>query len=282
MPQPELDYSIVVPMYNQEPYIEGCIRALLALDYPRDRYEVIIVDNNSSDGSAAIVERFPDVRLIREPEQGDFAARNRGLAESRGQVIAFTDSDTAPDPDWLSSIGRVLADDAIEVIIGYLQFGDGGRLLSMLEAYEAHRGDVVFESQEPEIYYGYTCNQVVRRRAFDRLGPFPRVFRNSDTVFTRAVVDEFGVDAAVYSREVRVRRLEVATFWEYLEKQHTYGRDYRRYEHNAQVRALSARERAALYIGTCRRERYGPLRVAGLLAALACGAIAYESGRALG
>ena len=86
-----MDISIVVPVHNEERLIEGCLRALLALDYPRDRYEIIVVDNNSTDRSREIVERFPEVKLLSEKQQGDFAARNRGLSEAKGEIIAFTD-----------------------------------------------------------------------------------------------------------------------------------------------------------------------------------------------
>ena len=278
----ELDFSIVVPVYNQERYIEGCIQAMLALDYPPDRFEIIMVDNNSTDRSAEIIRRYPRVQLYQEKKQGDFAARNKGVAESRGAIIAFTDSDTAPFKDWLQSIAAVMRDPQIEVIIGYLKFGSGGLALSMLEEYEAQRGEFVFSSGIKEIYYGYTCNQVVRRTAFDRLGAFPEVYRNSDTVFVRRVVDEYSCDAVCYRRDVRVRRLEVASFWAYLKKQNTYGRDFRRYGRVTAVQTLNARERLGVFRRATRNAGYSVLRSALFLLVLAAGLIAYELGRLRG
>jgi glycosyltransferase involved in cell wall biosynthesis len=276
----ELDFSIVVPVHNQERHIEDCIQAMLALDYPPDRFEIIMVDNNSTDRSAEVIRRYPRVQLFQEKQQGDFAARNKGVAESKGAIIAFTDSDTAPCKDWLQSIAAVMRDPQIEVIIGYLKFGSGGLALSMLEEYEAQRGEFVFASGIKEIYYGYTCNQVVRRTAFDRLGAFPAVYRNSDTVFVRRVVDEYSCDTVCYRRDVRVRRLEVASFWAYLNKQHLYGRDFRRYAKLASVRTLKTAER--FHVFEKARAGQSVPRSALLFLTLVAGVIAYELGRLRG
>ena len=276
-----MDYSIIVPVFNEERHIRGCLEALLALDHPEDRYEVIVVDNNSTDRSAEIVREYPRARLVTAEQQGDFAARNKGIVESRGEVLAFTDSDTAPEPDWLRSIGRAMEDPTLEVIVGYLRLGDAGPL-AMMERYEAARGDFVFGSDDPSLYYGFTCNQIVRRSVFDELGLFPEVFRNSDTVFVRRVVDAHGCDAVRFRRDVRVRRLEVATFPAFLAKQHIYGRDYRRYEAEAAVRTLTIGERIDLFRRVARDEGYSPVRSVCFLGALAAGAAAYELGRLRG
>ena len=96
-----MDFSIVVPFFNAEPFIERCIEGVLGQSYSSDRYEVLMVDNNSTDGSAAIVRRHSRVKLIQESEQGSYAARNRGVIEARGEILAFTDPDCVPRRNWL-------------------------------------------------------------------------------------------------------------------------------------------------------------------------------------
>ena len=66
-----MDISVIVPFYNEEGYVEQCVQALLSQDYPKERYEVILVDNNSSDRSAEIVRRYPGIKLLSEGLQGD-------------------------------------------------------------------------------------------------------------------------------------------------------------------------------------------------------------------
>jgi glycosyltransferase involved in cell wall biosynthesis len=270
--------SIVVPCYNEERHIRACVESLLAQDYPEDRFEILIVDNNSTDRSAEIVREYPRARLLREPIQGDFASRNRGLMESTGEVLAFTDADTAPDPDWLSNIAKTMADPKLGIIVGKLRFGPG-RALAMLEAYEEEKGSYVFSTRTPEIYFGYTCNMVVRRSLFDRLGAFPEVQRNSDIVFLRRALEEYSCDVAVYGADVQVRRLEVPTVWAYFAKQRVYGRDYRRYAAVADVQPLSYRLRWEIFRRATRGRGYSALQSAMLLALLAIGALNYDVSR---
>ncbi len=95
--------SVIVPVYNDAARLPSCLRALEAQTYPRDRIEILVVDNGSTDQSAAVVADFPHVRLFHEPTPGSYAARNAGLAAATAEVIAFTDSDCIPDPEWLAS-----------------------------------------------------------------------------------------------------------------------------------------------------------------------------------
>jgi glycosyltransferase involved in cell wall biosynthesis len=94
--------SVIVPVFDDAERLARCLEALAQQTYPADRYEVIVVDNGSTDGSPDLAARFPRARLEREPEPGSYAARNRGIAVARGEVLAFTDSDCVPTPDWLA------------------------------------------------------------------------------------------------------------------------------------------------------------------------------------
>ena len=95
--------SIVVPMYNSERTIEQCIVSLINQNYPKKRYEIIIVDDHSTDNSAKIVSKFKNVQLIRQAKgkKGPAAARNLGIKHAKGEFIASTDSDCVVPKDWL-------------------------------------------------------------------------------------------------------------------------------------------------------------------------------------
>ncbi len=282
MPETDLDFSIVVPVHNEERHLEGCIDALLGLDYPADRFEIIMVDNNSTDRSVEIIRRYPRLRLFEETRQGDFAARNRGIAESTGAIIAFTDSDTAPSGSWLTSIAAVMGDPGIQIVVGRIRFASESRLMSMLAEYEAQKNEHIFSSGIKELYYGYTCNMAVRRTVFDRGGLFPEVYRSSDVMLVQRVVDEHCTDAVSYGPEVDVRRLEISTFREYLQKLNTHGRDFRRYGKLASVRALTVSERLRLFRSAARSAGCSLPAAARFFVSLACGAVAYELGRLQG
>ncbi len=107
--------SIVVGIRNEEKFIEECIESLLNLDYPRDFYEIIIVDGMSTDKTRDIVQRYP-VRLLLNERKNVAAARNLGVKNARGELIAFTDGDCKADPQWLKSLVREMQDAPDDVV----------------------------------------------------------------------------------------------------------------------------------------------------------------------
>ena len=106
---PALIASVVVPVYEDAADIRAVIEALLDQSLGRELFEIIIVDNGSHDDTAGVVkeyeERFPgEVRLAVEDEiQGSYSAHNRGIRESKGRILAFTDADCVPGQDWLKA-----------------------------------------------------------------------------------------------------------------------------------------------------------------------------------
>lgn len=274
-----MDFSIVVPFHNEEEHVEECVQALLTQDYDRDRYEILMVNNNSTDRSTEIVSAHEGIRLYHEQSPGDFAARNLGISKARGRIIAFTDADTAPLPDWLTQASRLMEDPRIVLIVGKLQFSSGSAEMQLMCDYEAEKNRYIFSSEDARIYYGYTCNMIVRSSVFQQLGPFPKVFRNSDVIYVRMVADEFTRDAVRYGESVKVCRLEVTNYLEYLTKQFRYGCDLHRYADLANVRPLNTRERFAVFRKAVRSYGYSPATTAYLLALLTLGAVSYDTGR---
>lgn len=83
--------SIIIPAYNAEAYLPQCLDSILAQEH-KD-CEVIVVDDGSTDGTAALLECYPDVKVVHQENHGMSTARNRGLDEARGEYILFVDSD---------------------------------------------------------------------------------------------------------------------------------------------------------------------------------------------
>jgi GT2 family glycosyltransferase len=111
MTQPPF-FSIIIPTYTRPAQLAACLRSLARLDYPRDRFEVVVVDDGSPTPPAEIVTGFSgqmEVTLLARVHAGPAAGRNAGAAQARGEYLAFTDDDCAPAPDWLHALAARLA-----------------------------------------------------------------------------------------------------------------------------------------------------------------------------
>jgi len=110
--------TLVVPTYNEEGVIERKIRNALALDYPREQLEVLIVADGCTDATGAIARRFEEVRLIELPRGGKAAALNRGASEARGEILVFTDANVELAREALRVLARPFADPEVGGVSG--------------------------------------------------------------------------------------------------------------------------------------------------------------------
>jgi GT2 family glycosyltransferase len=114
-------FSIIIPTYARPTQLAVCLRSLQNLDYPRDRFEAIVVDDGNDTSLDAVLasfnERLP-VSLLRQAHAGPATARNTGAARARGRFLAFTDDDCTPAPNWLRTLATRLAAAPTHAIAG--------------------------------------------------------------------------------------------------------------------------------------------------------------------
>ncbi|HWP47161.1 MAG TPA: glycosyltransferase [Candidatus Limnocylindrales bacterium] len=266
-----IDVSIVVPFHNSERYLMECIEGLLSQDYPRERYEIVMVDNNSTDASVRIVKRYPRVRLISEGRRGAYAARNRGVREAKGKIIAFTDSDCVPFKDWLQGIKEAMAHPEVGIVIGSLRFARDSFLLSLLADYENEKDHYVFTSKIKELYYGYAGNMAIRKELFAEIGPFVERIRGSDTIFIHQCMAKYSCEVVHYSPQIRVRHLEIDGVGKHFQKVFIYGKSSQKYRKIVAARPLTQRERFLVFWRTVRNRDYSWLKAMVLLGLLVVG-----------
>jgi len=109
--------SVIVPAHNAAQTIEECIEALLKQSVPREEYEVIIVDDGSTDGTATLARSY-GVRVLTQPHRGPAAARNAGVGQATGEIVFFTDADCAPTRTWIEEMARPFADPEVVGVKG--------------------------------------------------------------------------------------------------------------------------------------------------------------------
>jgi len=96
--------SIIIPAYNAEKPLPACLCSLLNQSINASGYEIIVVDDGSSDNTGMVVKGFKSVNLLRQKNQGPAAARNEGVKHAKGNIILFTDSDCVPNRDWIEQM----------------------------------------------------------------------------------------------------------------------------------------------------------------------------------
>lgn len=176
--------SIIVPVYNGAKTLPDCLDALITLDYPKDRLEIIVVDNGSEDNSLTIARNYP-VKLVEELQvKSSYAARNRGIADSRGEIIAFTDIDCVVSSSWLreamkgfkaEKTGAVAGE-----ILGYRQENFIEKCLIEMKHMSA-RASLIY----PPLPKIQTANALYRREVFEAIGLFdPQLLSGGDADFS--------------------------------------------------------------------------------------------------
>jgi glycosyltransferase involved in cell wall biosynthesis len=174
--------SVVVPFCNSERHLAACIESILSQTDVGGPFEVILVDNRSQDGSAAIARRYGGLTVLEEPTPGAYAARNTGIRRARAPLVALTDADCVVAEDWLQSICNGMEDPAIGILLGQCRYPPEASLaLRVLGAYENAKAEYVLDRCPPAHHYGYANNMAVRASLFEEIGLFRKWQRAADT-----------------------------------------------------------------------------------------------------
>lgn len=112
----------MIPVYNEAALLDACLTAIAQQTVKP--YQVIVVDNNSSDGSDRIALSYPFVTLLSEKRQGVIYARNRGFNAARGEIIGRIDADTQLSSDWVATAQQLFADESLDAVSGAVSYHD--------------------------------------------------------------------------------------------------------------------------------------------------------------
>jgi glycosyltransferase involved in cell wall biosynthesis len=179
--------SIVVGTLNRGEVLGRSLDSLLAQDFPRDRYEIIVVDNGCTDGTEALVRKrmatAENLRYVKEPKLGLSNARNKGIAESRFELVGFFDDDATAQRDWLTRLTTIFANEpGIGAAGGPIFVGwPTTRPEWMPPSCEGYFGHCYYGDQRIELQfprYPYGSNMVIRKEHLlaingfsDKVGP---------------------------------------------------------------------------------------------------------------
>ncbi|HEX9067519.1 MAG TPA: glycosyltransferase [Ktedonobacterales bacterium] len=166
--------SVIMPAYNAAAWLPRTLASLAAQDYSAPRYELILVDDGSTDNTADVARRFAaswsgTMRVLTKANGGPGSARNWGVADSQAEVIAFIDADCAAAPDWLRSLVTPLAEsDAAGIGGAIVGASPMGWVATYLEATGLYRQRV----RHGQVDYLLTGNAAFRRAALQAVDGF--------------------------------------------------------------------------------------------------------------
>ncbi len=168
--------SVIVPGYNVAATIEACLGSLLNQTVPRESYEVIFVDDGSTDGTSNIVKRYQDVRLLMlSSNRGQATARNLGLQEAKGEFILFTDADCIPAPDWIEAMLKPFSNPEIVGSKGVYRTQQKGLVPRFAQIEYESRYDIM--KQRLYIDFIDTYSAGYQRSVLEQIGGFDARFR---------------------------------------------------------------------------------------------------------
>lgn len=157
--------SIVVPVYNEADSLRACLNAIDTQTIKP--YEVIVVDNNSTDSSVSIAEDFDFVRVVNEKRQGVVHARTRGFNEANGDIIARIDADSIIPADWLACVEAIFLDEQVDAVSGLaLYYGvAAANLIDGIDLFFRRKLSANLKARN--LMYLWGANMAVRRSAWN-------------------------------------------------------------------------------------------------------------------
>lgn len=170
--------SVVIPVYDDADRLVLCLERLERQTIA-DHAELLVVDNASTQDMTDVKRRFPRVRWLFEGTPGSYAARNTGVAAARGRILAFTDSDCLPHPDWLErGIAPLLADDPPSFVGGAVELvTTRGSGLSAAELFDLAVGFPQRRFVE-QVRFAMTANMLTAAATMARVGPFATTMKS--------------------------------------------------------------------------------------------------------
>lgn len=168
--------SVIIPVRNRPDDLRKCLTSLDRLDYPRERLELIVVDDGSTDATPEVAREL-GAELVPSGAVGGgpALARNRGAGVARGEILAFIDSDCSATEEWLSDLLPAFSEETLAAVGGWV---DGMHQGSALDRYEAVMSSLNLGRRElsggvgGDTFYLPSCNLLIRKKAFAAAGGF--------------------------------------------------------------------------------------------------------------
>jgi len=164
--------SVIVPAYNEQHYIKKCLESLMNQDLAKTFYEIIVIDNASTDKTSQIVKKLP-VKLVYEPERSVVKARQRGVNEALGSIVASADADTIYPTNWLTNIKKIFDNNKDTVcIVGWIHPSNQNSIVRFTVCL-TQTINLLINKITGKTLFSFAANMAFKKQILEKIGGYP-------------------------------------------------------------------------------------------------------------
>ncbi len=218
--------SVVVPTYNRREMLKECLDSLFNQTYPKDMYEIIVVNDGSTDGTGKVLEEYAKkapckLNWLNQKNQGISAAMNTGIKNTGRDIICFTGDDCSADKNWIKNLADSFSDETVG--------GVGGKVIAynldtIIEKYTEERG-VLNQEKFRSINFIITGNAAYRKEVLTAIGGFDVNLRSCDDIDISIMTQLKGYTLK-YNPKAIIYHRHIPTLKGLIRRQYDYGRGY--------------------------------------------------------
>lgn len=223
-----MDISVIIPAYHRKAELGRCLDSLFQQDYPKDRFEIIVVNDGSGDGIEEMLrglsEKHPNLSYLFQPHKGPAAARNLGLGKAKGEIVCFTDTDCILNFDWVRKMVEAHRSHNDVMTIGGRSKVDSSNIKVIVSQFLSDGAIATKINGEPVTIFFPTCNFSLKKNylngeRFNELFPLPA---GEDLEFCWRLFKK-GY-SFMYRQDIEILHQRDAEFSAFLKQAYMYGR----------------------------------------------------------
>lgn len=221
--------SIIIPTYNRAEKLKRCLKSILSLRYRSDWYEIIIVDDASTDRTKGVIKEFSDwyknISLIsNKKNRGPASSRNKGVKNSKGEIIVFIDDDCIPQKGWFKEIEKSHKRYKHELAIGgKTESLDKTKNISIFRDFQRKYCMKRNSIHKKHLYYLPTDNISYKREVFKKVGYFNESLRYSEDIEFNMRLSKINKPVK-YNKDMIVYHEHEKTIRDFIKRSYQYGR----------------------------------------------------------
>jgi glycosyltransferase involved in cell wall biosynthesis len=214
--------TVIIPVLNNCAQLKKTLGALRGQTYPQEKIEVIVVDNGSDENMQECVRKYSVELLYQTSQKSPYAARNTGFDASKGDIIAFTDSNKTPSAEWIEEGVKSLINENADLVGGDIFFplSKSPSASEVFDSLYFNNNKILVQRENAAV----TGNLLVKREVMEKIGPFPSTFRSGMDVWWTQKAVNLGYKL-IFSNKARVA-CKARTFKSLMGKSVRVGRSH--------------------------------------------------------